>query len=85
MSIISSLKHWIPVWPSSRTTIRDGITVNGIFRLFTSLSCLDITPAIKYLNIVIPAKAGIQMGTGCRIKSGMTELAYLIARLIPSL
>jgi len=41
-----------------------------------------ITPAIKYLNIVIPAKAGIQVGTGCRIKSGMTELEYLIARLI---
>ena len=42
----------------------------------------DITPAIKYLNIVIPAKAGIQEGTGCRIKSGMTELDYLVARLI---
>jgi len=41
-----------------------------------------INPAIKYLNIVIPAKAGIQAGTGCRIKSGMTELDYLIARLI---
>jgi len=41
-----------------------------------------ITPAIKYLNIVIPAKAGIQEGTGCRIKSGMTELDYLVARLI---
>ena len=44
-----------------------------------------ITSAIKYLNIVIPAKAGIQVGTGCRIKSGMTELDYLIARLLPSL
>jgi len=43
---------------------------------------IGITPAIKYLNIVIPAKAGIQEGTGCRIKSGMTELDYLIARLI---
>jgi hypothetical protein len=41
-----------------------------------------ITPAIKYLNIVIPAKAGIQVGTGCRIKSGMTELDYLVARLM---
>ena len=41
-----------------------------------------ITPAIKYLNIVIPAKAGIQEGTGCQIKSGMTELDYLVARLI---
>ena len=41
-SIISSLKHWIPAWPSSRTTIRDGMTENGIFRPFTSLSCLDI-------------------------------------------
>ena len=44
---------------------------------------INITPAIKYLNIVIPAKAGIQVGTGCRIKSGMTELDYLIVRLIP--
>jgi len=43
---------------------------------------LNITPAIKYLNIVIPAKAGIQEGTGFRIKSGMTELYYLIARFI---
>jgi len=42
----------------------------------------SITPAIKHLNIVIPAKAGIQVGTGCRIKSGMTELEYLVARLI---
>ena len=41
-----------------------------------------IAPAIKYLHIVIPAKAGIQAGTGCRIKSGMTELVCLIARLI---
>ena len=45
-------------------------------------SGFNITPAIKYLNIVIPAKAGIQEGTGCRIKSGMTELDYLVARLI---
>jgi aspartyl-tRNA(Asn)/glutamyl-tRNA(Gln) amidotransferase subunit C len=41
-----------------------------------------IAPAIKYPNIVIPAKAGIQVGTGCRIKSGMTELPYLVAGLI---
>jgi hypothetical protein len=26
-----------------------------------------ITPATKYINVVIPAKAGIQAGTGCRI------------------
>ena len=43
---------------------------------------ISIASAIKYLNIVIPAKAGIQVGTGCRIKSGMTELDYLVARLI---
>ena len=43
---------------------------------------LYIAPATKYLNVVIPAKAGIQAGTGCRIKSGMTELACLIAGLI---
>jgi hypothetical protein len=33
------------------------------------------TPAAKCLTVVIPAKAGIQEGTGCRIKPGMTELA----------
>jgi hypothetical protein len=49
-----------------------------------------ITPAIKYLNIVIPPRigvrdddqAGIQVGAGCLIKSGMTELLYLVAGLI---
>jgi len=49
-----------------------------------------ITPATEYLEFVIPAKAGIQADTGCRskipcsagIKSGMTELASLIAGLI---
>jgi len=34
-----------------------------------------ITPAINYTTAVIPAKAGIQKGTGYRIKSGMTGLA----------
>jgi hypothetical protein len=33
------------------------------------------TPAVRYVTVVIPAKAGIQKDTGCRIKSGMTELA----------
>ena len=58
--------------------------LNGNLRIdfvgvgFAGLSFVElvdhfITPAIKYLNIVIPAKAGIQAGTGCRIKSGMTE------------
>ena len=32
----------------------------------------------KYLDIVIAAKVGIQIRTGCRIKSGMTELLHLI-------
>jgi hypothetical protein len=50
-----------------------------------------ITPAIKYLKVVIPAKAGIQKNTGCPrlttcrgrlIKSGMTEFGYLVAGLI---
>jgi len=40
-----------------------------------------IALATKYLNVVIPAKAGIQAGTGCRIKSGMTGLACSIAGL----
>jgi hypothetical protein len=31
-----------------------------------------ITPATIYIKVVIPAKAGIQNGTGCRIRSGMT-------------
>lgn len=47
-----------------------------------------ITPAIKYLNIVIPATPGpgpgagpgIQVLGGCRIQAGMTGLVYLVAR-----
>jgi hypothetical protein len=35
-------------------------------------------------GFVIPAEAGIQAGAGCRIKSGMTALAYLVAVLIKS-
>jgi hypothetical protein len=54
------------------------------------LDLFVIAPAIKYLNIVIPPRigvrgddqAGIQVGTGCRIKSGMTELPYIVAGLI---
>jgi hypothetical protein len=42
-----------------------------------------IKPAIEYLNVVIPAKAGSQKKTGCRIKSGMTRLLYTVAGLIP--
>ena len=41
-----------------------------------------ITPAVKYPKVVIPAKAGIQKNTGCRIKSGMTEFGYLDTGLI---
>ena len=37
---------------------------------------LIITSAVKYPKIVIPANAGIQINTGCRIKSGMTKLIY---------
>ncbi len=40
-----------------------------------SKSTAYITPADKYPQVVIPAKAGTQKNTGCRIKSGMTELA----------
>ena len=43
---------------------------------------LIITPAIKYVTDVIPAKAGIQKDTGCRIMSGMTGFGYLVAGLI---
>ena len=41
-----------------------------------------ITLAFKYPNVVIPAEAGIQKNTGCRIRSGMTEFGYLVAGLI---
>jgi hypothetical protein len=37
----------------------------------------NIAPADKYPRFVIPAQAGIQQNTGCRIKSGMTALAIL--------
>ena len=47
----------------------------------TSIST-DITLAVKYLKVVIPAEAGIQKNTGYRIKSGMTEYGYLLAGLI---
>jgi hypothetical protein len=35
----------------------------------------NITSVDRYPKFVIPAQAGIQQNTGCRIKSGMTELA----------
>ena len=37
---------------------------------------------LEIVSFWIPAKAGIQEYTGCRIKSGMTEVVYLIAGLI---
>jgi hypothetical protein len=39
-------------------------------------------PVLKYPKTVIPAQAGIQKCTGCRIKSGMTGLGYSVAELI---
>jgi hypothetical protein len=39
------------------------------------IGLLAISPADKCLKVVIPAQAGIQQSTGCRIKSGMTALA----------
>jgi len=42
------------------------------FIVFPETMGYIITPAIIYLNVVIPTKAGIQNWTGCRIKSGMT-------------
>jgi hypothetical protein len=39
----------------------------------------DITPAIKYATDVIPARAGIQKDTGCRIMSDMVRGGYLVA------
>ena len=53
---------------------------NRIYLEIYSIKSQYITSATKYLNIVIPAKAGIQEGTGCRIKSGMTELDYEAVR-----
>ncbi len=39
-----------------------------------------ITPATKDANTVIPAEAGIQDRTGCRIKSGMTPIDMFTCR-----
>jgi hypothetical protein len=44
-----------------------------LFSIYAPVS--TITPADKYPKFVIPAQAGIQQNTECRIKSGMTELA----------
>jgi hypothetical protein len=38
-----------------------------------SLNLTLLGVVVKYLKLGLSAKAGIQMGTGCRIKSGMTE------------
>jgi hypothetical protein len=43
-----------------------------------------LTRQLNTSMVVIPAEAGIQKGPGCRIKSGMTDVAYLIAGLITS-
>jgi hypothetical protein len=54
--------------------VGQGKTFHGFYR--NEISGTDIiTPAVKYLQVVIPAEAGIQKNTGCRIKSGMTGLA----------
>jgi hypothetical protein len=34
------------------------------------------------LKVVIPAKAAILKNTGCRIKSGITQLLHFVAGLI---
>ena len=52
---------------------------------YFSLLISEIELLTRQLNRsmhVIPANAGIQIQTGCRIESGMTELWNLIARLI---
>ncbi len=36
--------------------------------IFRSTKLDYITPAVKYPTVIIPAEAGIQKGTGCRIK-----------------
>ena len=61
------------------------LTVSAIYQCSTPYEILTelITPATKYLKVVIPRlDRGIQAGTGCRIKSGMTELACLTTGLI---
>jgi hypothetical protein len=47
------------------------------------LTVLDnIKQAVKYLTVVIPAKAGMQVVSGCRIKSsGMTEFSLYCHRV----
>jgi hypothetical protein len=46
--------------------------VNHYIIIIQILGIAIITPATIYVKAVIPAKAGIQNWTGCRIKSGMT-------------
>jgi hypothetical protein len=63
-----------------------------VYTIKKQINSMDIL-LLRQLSIsknVIPAKAGIQAGTGCRIKacpgldpgSGITRLAYFIAGLI---
>jgi len=69
----------------------------GIFWPRAAFLPVCIKPAVKYPTLAIPAKAGhtvlnfkptgvtiaLSSGmTGCRIKSGMTAFAYLVAGLI---
>jgi hypothetical protein len=49
-------------------------------RFISSLE-MKIQSSHNSLYVVIPAKAGIQSGSGCRIKSGMTVFAYFAAGL----
>ena len=61
------------------------VLITGTSKVFSIASLpFDITPAIKYVTDVIPAKAGIQKDTGCRIMSGMAGFGYLVDGLILS-
>jgi hypothetical protein len=50
--------------------------------VYTELKHLNITQAIKYLNLVISAKAGIQLPALDVNQVRHDDFSYLVARLI---
>jgi hypothetical protein len=71
------MKEW-----ATASTLTGKSCAASLCNFFQPVTRNVINPAIKYLKVVIPAKAGIQDKTECRIKSGMTWLFYLVAGLI---
>jgi len=69
--------YWLNFSHRLTQTSTDILIISSIDLIEEKQSSLsrNINPAGKYPTVVIPAKAGIQKDTGCRIKSGMTGLA----------